>query len=58
MKMKKVQEVTCEELCDLEVGFEYDYINHVPRGTLTAYGLQGYLFSTHWPLLHYYIDRS
>ena len=58
MKIKKEQGVTCEELRDLEVGFEYDYINHIPSGTLTAYGLQGYVFSTHRPLPHYYIDRS
>ena len=58
MKIKKEQGVTCEELRDLEVGYEYDYINHVPRGTLTAYGLQGYVFSTLRPLPHYYIDRS
>ena len=56
--MKKEQRVTYEELRDLEVGYEYDYINHVPLGTLTVYGLQGYVFSTHWPLPHYYIDRS
>ena len=58
MKIKKEQGVTCEELRDLEVGFGYDYINHVPRGTLTAYGLQGYVFSTYQSLPHYYIDRS
>ena len=50
--------VTCEELRDLEVGYEYDYFNHVPRETLIAHGLQGYVFSMHWSLPHYYIDRS
>ena len=58
MKIKKEKGVTCEELHDLEVGYEYDYFNHVPRGTLTVYGLQGYVFSTRWSLPHYYIDRS
>ena len=58
MKIKKEQGVTCEELRDLEVGFEYDYFNHVPRRMLTAYVLQGYVLSTHRPLSHYYIDRS
>ena len=58
MKMKKEQGVTCEEIHDLEVGYEYDYINHVPLGMLTAYGLYGYVFFTHWPLPHYYMDRS
>ena len=57
MKIKKEQGMTCEELRELEVGFEYDYFNHVPRGTLTAYGLQGYVFSMHWLLPHYYIDE-
>ena len=50
--------VTYEELRDLEVGYEYDYSNHVPRGTLTAYDLQGYVLYTLRPLPHYYIDRS
>ena len=58
MKIKKEQGVTCEELRDLEVSYEYDYFNHVPCGMLTAYGLQGYVFSTLRPLPHYYIDRS
>ena len=58
MKIKKEQGVTCEELRDLEVGYEYDYFNHVPRGTLTTYGLQGYVLSTFRSLPHYYIDRS
>ena len=42
--MKKEQGVNCEELWDLEVGYEFDYFNHVPLGMLTAYGLQGYVF--------------
>ena len=50
--------VTCEELRDLEVGYEFDYFNHIPLGTLTAYGLQEYVFYTLWSLPHYYIDRS
>ena len=58
MKMKMEQGVTCKELRDLEVGYEYDYFNHVLHGTLTAYGIQGYVFSTLRPLPHYYIDRS
>uniref|UniRef100_A0ACD5WXA1 Uncharacterized protein n=2 Tax=Avena sativa TaxID=4498 RepID=A0ACD5WXA1_AVESA len=34
--MKMEQGVTCEELHDLEVGYEFDYFNHVPLETLTA----------------------
>ena len=46
MKIKMEQGVTCEELRDLEVGYGFNYFNHVPLRMLTAYGLQGYVFYT------------
>ena len=40
------KEVTCDELHDLEVGYDHDYINNVPLRMLTTFGLQGYASET------------
>ena len=54
MKMKKEQGVTCEELRNLEVGYDHDFFNHVTLRMLTAFVQQGYVSKT---FNHYFITN-